>query len=99
MGNSVEGISYNCVFFSYSQRRLRAGALRGEFLPLFFEKWSNGGELTFHHSEDLVETTLLQLFTHPQHSEWFSTLSVIICEVNIVAEQKQTYWCRIFYFL
>jgi len=34
----------------------------------------------------------LQLFTHPQHSEWFSTLSVIIFEVNIVAEQKQTYW-------
>jgi len=31
----------------------------------------------------------LQLFTHPQHSEWFSTLSAIIFEVNIVAEQKQ----------
>jgi len=42
--------------------------------------------------EDLVETNLLQLLTHPQHSEWFSTLSVIIFEVNIVAEQKQTYW-------
>jgi len=41
----------------------------------------------------------LQLFTHPQHSEWFSTLSVIIFEVNIVAEQKQTYWWRILCFL
>jgi len=34
----------------------------------------------------------MQLFTHPLHSEWFSALSVIIFEVNIVAEQKQTYW-------
>jgi len=32
----------------------------------------------------------LQLFTHPQHSECFSTLSVTIFEVNIVPEQKQT---------
>jgi len=41
----------------------------------------------------------LQLFTHPQHSEWFSTLSVIIFEVKIVAEHKQTYWWIIFCFL
>jgi len=33
----------------------------------------------------LVETNLLQLFTHPQHSEWCAILSVIIYEVNIVA--------------
>jgi len=26
---------------------------------------------------------------HLQHSEWFSTLSLIIFEVNIVAKQKQ----------
>jgi len=32
---------------------------------------------------------------HLQHSGWFSKLSVIIFEVNIVAEQKQTYWWRI----
>jgi len=29
---------------------------------------------------------------HPQHSEWFSTPSVIIFVVNIVAEEKQTCW-------
>jgi len=33
-------------------------------------------------------TNLLQLLTHQQYSEWFSILSVIIFEVNIVAEQK-----------
>jgi len=42
-GNSVVYISYNCVLFSYFQGRRRAGALRGEFLPLFFQKESNGG--------------------------------------------------------
>jgi len=69
-------------------------------LPLFFQKGGNGGGANFssqYHREfygqqDLVETNLLQLFTHTQHSEWFSTLSVIVFEVNIVAEQKQTYW-------
>jgi len=38
----------------------------------------------------------LQLFRHPQNLEWFSTLSVIIFEVNIVAEKKQRYWWIIF---
>jgi len=41
----------------------------------------------------------LQLFTCPQHLEWFSTLSVIVFEVNIVAEQKQKHWWRMFCFL
>jgi len=50
MGKSDEYISYNCVLFSYSQGRRRAGTLRGKFLPLFFQKGSNGAELTFHHS-------------------------------------------------
>jgi len=76
-------------------------------LPLFFQKGGKdgGGNFSsqyhreFHGYQDLVETYLLQLFTHPQHSEWFSTLYVIIFEVNIVAEQKQTYWWRMSCFL
>jgi len=31
----------------------------------------------------------LQLFVHPENSEWFSIIFVIIFKVNIVAEQKQ----------
>jgi len=34
----------------------------------------------------------LQPFAHPQNSERFSTISVIIFEVNIIAEQKPAYW-------
>jgi len=39
--------------------------------------------------QDRFETNLLQLFAHPETSECFSVISVIIFEVNIVAEQKQ----------
>ena len=54
---------------------------------------------TFHNSiignfmvyQDWLETKLLQLFEHPENSEWFSTNFVIIFEVSIVDEQKQTY--------
>jgi len=35
-------------------------------------------------------TNLLQLFAHPENSKRFSIVSVIIFEVNIVDEQKQT---------
>jgi len=34
----------------------------------------------------------LQLFAHPQNSEWLSIFSNIIFEVDVVAEQKQEYW-------
>jgi len=85
------------VYFSVTFRDAgRAVAL----LPLFFEKGGKDGGANFslqyhrefHGEQDLVETNLLRLFTHPQHSQWFSTLSVIIFEVNIFAEKKQTYW-------
>jgi len=78
------------VYFSVTLRDAqRAGAL----FPLFFQKGGNGGGANFssqyhrefHGKHDLAETNLLQLFTNPQHSEWCSTLSVIIFEVNIVA--------------
>jgi len=39
-----------------------------------------------------IQTNLLQLFAHPDNPEWFSEISVITFETNIVAEQKQTYW-------
>jgi len=40
--------------------------------------------------QDRLEINLLQLFGHPDSSERFSIISVIILEVNIVDEQKQT---------
>ena len=40
--------------------------------------------------QDQLETNLLQLFGHPENLEWFSIISVIIFEVNIFDEQKQT---------
>jgi len=40
--------------------------------------------------QDQLETNLLQLFGHPESSEWFSIISVIIFEVSVVDEQKQT---------
>jgi len=41
--------------------------------------------------QDRLETNLLRLFRQPENSEWFSIISVIIFEVTIVDEQKQTY--------
>ena len=40
--------------------------------------------------KDRLETNLLQLFAHPENSEWFSTMFVIIFEENIFAEQQQS---------
>ena len=40
--------------------------------------------------QDRLETNLLQSFGNPENSEWFSLIHVIIFEVNIVDEQKQT---------
>jgi len=39
--------------------------------------------------QDRFETNLLQLFEPPETSDWFSIISSITFEVNIVAEQKQ----------
>jgi len=39
--------------------------------------------------QDRIETDLLKLCVHPKNSEWFSVISIVIFEVNIVAEQKQ----------
>jgi len=42
--------------------------------------------------QDRLETNLLQLFAQQENSEWFSIISAIVFEVNIVAERKQKYW-------
>jgi len=39
--------------------------------------------------QDRLETNSLQLFGHPENSECFSIISIIIFEINIVDEQKQ----------
>ena len=69
------------------------------FLSLDFQKRDNGNGIAFFVSsimlnfivyQDRLETNLLQLFGHLENSELFSIISVIIFEVNIVDEQKQT---------
>jgi len=49
--------------------------------------------------QDGFVTNLLQLFAQQENSEWFSVIYVIIFEVTIIAEQKQTYWERFVCFL
>jgi len=49
-------------------------------------------------NQDWLETNLLQLFRQPENSKWFSNNFVIILEVGIVDEQKQTYLVAIFCF-
>ena len=70
----------------------------GSIPPLPFQKGCNGAAVLFHNSiignfmvyQDRLEINLLQLFGHPDNSEWFSIISVIIFEVNIVDEQNKT---------
>jgi len=40
--------------------------------------------------QDRLQTYSLQLFEHPENSELFSIISVVIFEANIVDEQKET---------
>jgi len=49
-------------------------------------------------NQDWLETNLLQLFGHPENSKWYSKNFVIILEVGIVDEQKQTYLVAIYLF-
>jgi len=86
--------------FIYSKRiKLRDAGERvhdGAF-PLPFHKEGNVARGVFLWSiignfmayQDRIETNLLQLFAHPETSEWFSIISGIIFEVNIVAEREQ----------
>ena len=49
--------------------------------------------------QDRLETKLLQLFGHLENSKCFSIISIIIFEVNIVYEQKQTKLVTIFIYM
>jgi len=88
-------LCYAPLLFGYIQGR------RGH-CPLPFEK-EGGGAFNnniighFMVYQDRLKTNLLLLFAHPEKSEWFSLISVIIFEVNIVAEQKQAYLVTIFF--
>jgi len=42
--------------------------------------------------QDRIETSLLQLFVHPETSDWFSRISGIIFEVNVVAKRNKHNW-------
>jgi len=63
-----------------------------------FKRGATGAEVPFHNSiignfmvyHDRLEINLLQLFRHPENSERFFIISVIIFKVNIVDEQKKT---------
>jgi len=65
------------------------------FLP--FEKRATGAKMPFPNSiignfmvyQVPLQKHLLQLFAHPENLGQFSTISVIIFEVYIIAEQKQ----------
>jgi len=72
-----------------------------------FHKGATGQRCLYHNSiivnftvyQNWIQTNLLQLFAHPENSEWFSVIPVIIIfEVNIVAERKQAYWQHFFVF-
>ena len=67
--------------------------------PSKSKREATGVEVPFHNKtignsvicKDRLETNLLQLFAHPRNLEWFSIISAIIFEVNVVAAQKQAY--------
>ena len=65
--------------------------------PWPFIKGATGAQVRFYESiignfmacDDRIETNLLQLFAHPEKSEWFSIISGIVFYFNVVPEQKQ----------
>ena len=69
----------------------------GDISPLPFQIGGKGAAVPFYEIvmgsfmvyQLPTETNLLQLFARPETSDWFSTFSGSIFEVNIVAEQKQ----------
>jgi len=86
------------------QGHRRAAEFNGALLPCPYIKGATGALVPFHNSiirhfivyKDLVETNLLQLFAHPEDSKWFSIIFVIIFEISIVTEQKQSQSITIF---
>jgi len=78
--------------FTDARERMHDGALS----PCPFIRGAMGADMPFYKSitrnfmayQDRIQANLLQLFVHPGTSEWFSTISGIIFEVNMIAEQK-----------
>jgi len=75
--------------------------MAGTLASLSFQMVVNRGEVPFH--DNIINNfmfikTELKLIVHPENSEWFSIIYVVIFEGNIVAEQKQAYWWRFFVF-
>ena len=67
------------------------------FPPMPFHKGATGAEVPFYKPiisnfiiyRNGIERILLQLFEHPETSEWFSIISSVIFDVNIFHERKQ----------
>jgi len=82
-------------FYIFSKRIKSRNAGKKVHFLLPFHKGGNGAEAPFYKIitgnfmvyQDRIERNLLQLFAHPENSEYFSIISGIIFEVNIVAEQ------------
>jgi len=74
--------------------------MTGSIASWSFEKGKTRAEVPFHNRitgifrvyQDRLETNLLQLFTHPENSECFSIIYVIIFEVNIVTAKNKHNW-------
>jgi len=74
------------------------------YLP--FRKGSNGADVSFHNNiignfivcQDRIETDLLKLCAHPENSEWFSVISVIIVEVKLLLNRNKHNWQWFFAF-
>jgi len=42
--------------------------------------------------QDVLETNLLQLFVHPENSEWYSIISVIILRSMLLMNRNKHNW-------
>jgi len=76
----------------FQQRRLKEGAL-----PPALAKWGQWRQWclfddnilgNFMVYQEWFETKLLRLFAHPENSEWFSIISVIVFDLTLFLKQK-----------
>jgi len=59
--------------------------------PLLWQHQKGSAKIRRLRTTGLVQTNLLQLFMHPQHSEWFSTLSVSILKSDFFQIRHSCY--------
>jgi len=89
-------LSFSCLHQTCSLRTgtPESGGIAWALPPLTFQKGVTGAVVPFHNSiignfmvyQARIETNFLQLFAHPENSEGFSIISLIIFEANIVAK-------------